>query len=94
MQNEDTGRLLRQTEERLQLALTVGRLANWDWQLPTGEMSWNDEHFRILGYEPGEVEPSYQAWADRVHPEDRPLIEAKFRQSLEHGGDYVEKKGS
>lgn len=37
----------------------------------TGEIQWSDEHFRMEGYEPGEIQPSFEAWRDRVHPEDR-----------------------
>ncbi|MHB8898001.1 MAG: PAS domain-containing hybrid sensor histidine kinase/response regulator, partial [Thermoguttaceae bacterium] len=80
---------LRESEQRLALALSAGRLAMWDRRLPGDESIWNDEHFRMLGYAPGEVQPGYRAWADRVHPHDRPAAEAHFARSLEQGGDYV-----
>jgi PAS domain S-box-containing protein len=67
---------LRAEEERLRLALAVGGLATWDWDLRTGRVAWSDEHYTMQGYRPGEVVPSYQAWAARVHPDDRPAAEA------------------
>lgn len=58
--------------ERLRLALDVGQLATWDWDMLAGSVSWNDHHFRLQGYRPGQMEPSYDAWAKRVHPDDYP----------------------
>lgn len=62
---------LRGSEERLGLAIQVGMLATWDWDLRTGVVEWNDRHFAIQGYAVNEVKPSFEAWLARVHPEDR-----------------------
>ncbi|BDU17068.1 PAS domain-containing protein [Lysobacter auxotrophicus] len=80
---------LSESEERLRSAIEVGRLATWDWNLTTGEVAWSDEHYRIEGYVPGEVVPSYEAWIARVHPEDREAVEAAVRQAMLTGGEYV-----
>lgn len=79
---------LRESQERLALAVSAGRLATWDQLMSTDKVVWNDEHFRMMGYEPGEVNPSYQAWAERVHPEDRFNAEAAFARSLKVGGNF------
>jgi PAS domain S-box-containing protein len=63
---------LRDSEERLRLAVEVGSLATWDWDLRSGRVAWSDEHYRMNGYAVREVEPSFEAWASRVHPEDLP----------------------
>ncbi len=79
---------LRESEERLRLALDAGCMAAWDWHIPTGAVQWNEEHYRMLGYEPGEVKPGYETWAARVLPEDFPATEALLLRTMEHGGDY------
>jgi PAS domain S-box-containing protein len=61
----------RASEQRLRLALTVGELATWDWNIITGAVVWSDEHYTMQGFAVGEVEPSYDHWLARVHPEDR-----------------------
>jgi PAS domain S-box-containing protein len=61
---------LRESGEWLRLALEAGRMAAWDWDVASGDVVWNEMHFRMMGYAPGEVRPTYQAWADRVHPDD------------------------
>lgn len=73
---------LRQQEERLRLTLAAGQMASWDWHVQSGDVVWNDTHYRMLGYEPGEVQPSYQAWADRVHPDDREATQSLIQQCM------------
>jgi len=78
----------RSTEERLLLALDAAHLATWDWDIPGGSIIWNNEHFRMLGYEPGSFAPTYWHWADRVHPDDLAQTEATIRQAADQGTDY------
>ncbi|MEL5878978.1 PAS domain S-box protein [Cereibacter sphaeroides] len=77
------------SEERLQLALDVGRLGTWDWDIRQGALLWSEEHYRMQGYAPGEVEPSYEAWLARVHPEDRAAAEAELLAAHEKGSEYA-----
>lgn len=65
----DTGRI--ENEERLRLAIDVGQLASWDWDLRSGAVAWSDRHYLIQGYAPGEVTPSFETWIARVHPDDK-----------------------
>lgn len=62
---------LRESEERVALAIEIGELASWDWDMRTGHVTWNDRHFLMQGYAPGEVTPSFAAWLARVHPDDQ-----------------------
>ena len=81
--------VLRQQEERLRLTLTAGQMASWDWLVQSGEIVWNDTHYRMLGYEPGEVKPSYQAWADRVHPDDREVTQSLIQRCMDEKRLYT-----
>lgn len=74
---------LRESEARLQIALDVGHLATWDRNLKTGEEAWNDEQYRMLGYEVGAVRPGYDAWFSRIHPEDADEVEAALVEARE-----------
>ena len=73
---------LRQKEERLRLALEAARMATWDWYIPSGKVIWNEMHFLMLGYRSGEVEPSYEAWASRIHPDDAEMVQNRIQQCL------------
>lgn len=86
---KETEKKLRESEERLRLALSAARLASWDWDIQTGTVIWNDELYRMMGYEPGEVLPSYRTWIDRVHPDDIASTEDKIRGCMAEGSDYM-----
>lgn len=77
------------SEERLRLALKAGGLASWDWNIRTGQVAWSDEHFRIQGYRPGEVIPSFEAWLARVHPDDRDEAVQVLQAARDSGADYA-----
>ncbi len=64
----------RQSEARLGLALHATGAGVWDYDLVTGDSWWSDELYRLLGYEPGELAPTYETWLSLLHPEDRDRI--------------------
>ncbi len=79
---------LRQQEEQLRLVLELTRLGTWDWDLLSDRVVWSDNHFRLIGYAPGSVEPSYQRWRQRVHPEDIERVEAAIAQAQEQNTEF------
>lgn len=74
----------------LLVATEIAKVAIWDWNVETGNLIWSDEHFRIEGYEVGEVIPTYDLWAERVYPEDREACKIKVEAAMESGEDYVD----
>ncbi|MBE8996851.1 PAS domain-containing protein [Nostoc sp. LEGE 12447] len=76
---------LARSEEQLRLTLEFNHIGLWDWNVETGEVIWNDNHFRLLGLEPETSAASYQLWRDCVHREDVERIEqAVFNALAEH----------
>ena len=49
----------------------MARIASYERDLATGEGYWSDEHYRIFGYEPGEVEHSFELLLSHIHEDDR-----------------------
>jgi PAS domain S-box-containing protein len=80
---------LLQSEERLRLAMAAARMASWDWHIPSGRTVWNEMHYLMMGYQPMEVEPSYQAWANRVHPDDIDSTSALIQKSMDEKQVYA-----
>ncbi len=79
---------LRQSEERLRLALKAGRMGVWDWDRRTNLAKWSKEYFLVMGLMPFSVESSYQAWTKCVHPEDLPLAEAAVESAIAEKKEY------
>lgn len=61
---------LRESEERLRLALEGANQGLFDMNLRTGEAVVSAVYVSMLGYEPGEVTPSADWWQKQVHPDD------------------------
>ena len=61
---------LRESEQRLALALEGGALGLWDWNLKTGLGVWGDRTTQMMGYEPNELDPHIRTWKRAVHPDD------------------------
>ena len=89
IQRVGTQEALREGEERLRLAIETAHLATWDRDARTDAHVWNDEFYRIFGYEVGEIEASHAAWARRVHPDDRAAAEAVVENADREHTDYV-----
>lgn len=75
--------------EMLRVACEIGRVGVWDWNIRTNELVWSDEHYRMEGFAVGEITPSYEVWAERVHPDDRQRTEDAIQKARESGDEYV-----
>lgn len=82
------GLLLRENEERLRLALEIGRLATWEWNLETGQVRRENSIDVVAGVPPGSLERTPEGLLKRIHPEDRPRVEQALRDAREKGITY------
>lgn len=74
---------LRQSQERLSLALRSAQAGMWQWFTADNRTLWSDENFRLLGYEPGCVPSTYENWINAVHPDDRAMAQQTVNQAME-----------
>ena len=70
---------LRRSEEFLAEGQRISHTGSWVWTLSSGKLVWSEEQYRVLGFEPGRVEPAMDVFMTIVHPEDRQAV----RQYLE-----------
>src|ERR1700759_995638 len=73
---------LRRSEAFLAQGQRISHTGRWRWQVGTGVLNWSDEHFRIFGYDPETVTPSYSRFIERIHPEDRVSFETVLNQAV------------
>lgn len=76
----NTGKIV--AEERLRLALDAGHIGTFDWEIPKNRIIWSRWHEEMWGYRPGEFGGTFEAFAQRVHPEDLPDIEAEVARCI------------
>lgn len=77
---------LRHSAERLHLALQVGRLGAWEWDVDGGEVTWSETLEAIYGLPAGAFGGTMDEYTALVHPEDRPRVLDLVRGALESGG--------
>ncbi len=77
-------KIAKESEERLELALSAARLGIWDSDLISGKVYRNEIWSEMLGYSPYEIEASYEGWRKLVHPEDYEIIDSSI--NAHHNG--------
>lgn len=76
-------------ENWLKLAVEAADLGIWEQDLETMEYLWNDHVPQLLGFEPGEMQPSSDAWYAHMHPDDIPAVKARVKAARETLADFT-----
>jgi PAS domain S-box-containing protein len=69
-------------------AQALARLGSWEWDIPTNRVTWSDELFRLYGLERHSIEVTFEAYLDRVHPEDRDLVAGTVQGAYASGEPF------
>jgi PAS domain S-box-containing protein len=76
--------------QRVELALHGADLGTWDWNVPAGEVIFNENWARMLGYGFNETRQTVDAWEEMVAPDDRPAATLAMSLHLEGQSDFYE----
>jgi PAS domain-containing protein len=60
-----------------------------DKTFPRRIVYWSDENYRIWEFDPAQGLPSYEATAQRVHPDDRDAVREELLKALHEKRDYA-----
>ena len=81
---------LRESERRLARSQEIAHLGSWELDPVKNELVWSDEVYRIFGLQPQEFGATYEAFLERVHPDDRSVVDAAYSGSIREGKDSYE----
>lgn len=76
--------LLEQAYDRLSLAVDAAGIGFWDWNIQTGEVYYDRQWLRMLGYEVDDVEITNTFWEDRIHPDDKEHVLLNLKNHLDN----------
>jgi PAS domain S-box-containing protein len=79
---------LRQSEERLRLALDAGGMGTWDRDIRTDEVVWSDNLEAIFGLPTGSFDGTREGFLRLIHPADRKLVERAIDRSIEEQSGF------
>ncbi|MBI1816510.1 MAG: PAS domain S-box protein [Deltaproteobacteria bacterium] len=80
---KETEAALRESQERLQLAVDGSNTGLWDFDVRTGCSHYSPAWKRMLGYREDEITGSLREWNALVHPDDRERLATVFQQHLD-----------
>jgi PAS domain S-box-containing protein len=78
---------LRDSEERLRLALEGGRLGTWQWKLESDELDGSPLSFALFGL-PAGTKFSFAGFRAALHPQDCILVDESMRRCLAGEAEY------
>ena len=78
---------LRDTETKLRLAIDIGGLGFWEWDVRTDEVFFSPQWKRHLGYKDDELQHHFEEWRSRVHPDDASHVMEKLGHHLQSEED-------
>ncbi len=67
----NTEESLRQSKERLDLAMEATNDALWDWDLTTKKAYFSHRYYTMLGYKPNEIGQDFNSLKALIHPDDK-----------------------
>jgi PAS domain S-box-containing protein len=74
---------LRESEERLQMALDGSGGGLWDWNIITNEDYLSPRWLEMLGYEEGELLGNFNTWEQLIHPDDKVWVMERLNSHLQ-----------
>lgn len=80
---------LRKSEARRALALDAAHAGTWEWDLKSGQNTWSEELWTLYGLEPHSCEPSFEAWVNTLHPEDRERTQRQLGELVQQEAELT-----
>lgn len=76
------------TTNRFKQAQQLSKSGCWELDIPSGELHWSDEIYRIFEIDKTRFGASYEAFLGAIHPEDRALVSSAYETSLKNHTSY------
>jgi len=75
-------KMLRQTNESLDVAQKAAKAGMWDWNIVTGHIDWTPHMFELFGLDPGRTKVSLEAWQGIIYPDDLQVASLRIDRAL------------
>ena len=79
---------LRTAEERMRFALEAASVGIWDMDFTTGVLQWSEILEAQYGLQPGTFGGTFEAFIERIHPDDRASVLETVGKAMKAGADF------
>jgi len=73
---------LRESENRLIMALAGAQMSVWEWNLQTNTIFWSPELFEITGVTRGHLDETFESFTNLIHQEDVDRVRMSAEKAL------------
>jgi PAS domain S-box-containing protein len=80
---------LRNAEEQMRFALQNANVGIWDIDFRTGVLNWSETSESHYGLAPGTFARTFEAFIERVHPDDRAAMHETIGTAMKTGFDFT-----
>ena len=92
-ENEERRRIeerLKISDERLRLALDSTQIGIFEWNLPANQLYFSAGLWSMLGYPPGMIPNTPEAWTTLIHPDDLSAYKTIVERQLKGDDIFIE----
>ena len=79
---------LEEQSRKYQLAQDIAKLGHWELDLVDNRLEWSDNIYAMFDITPDRFDGTYEAFLDRVHPDDRERLHQAYTRSLKEKTPY------
>ncbi|HEY0651242.1 sensor histidine kinase [Phenylobacterium sp.] len=79
---------LRERLRRLEAAVEATGIGLWEWDVRSGELTWNDRNRELLGVD-HDRPLTIQDYPGMVHPDDLELVRTAYREAVDQPEGYM-----
>ena len=75
---------LQKSEARLKEAQRIAHVGSWEYDIGTDVLHWSDEVYRIFNLKPQQCGATFEAFLNRIHPDDRVMVDKAYNESVKN----------
>jgi PAS domain S-box-containing protein len=80
---------LRTSQQLLADSQRIAHIGSWRYDFASNAIMFTDEQFRIFGYAPCEITPTFELFLEHVFPDEREHVKVKLLHSASTGETYL-----
>jgi PAS domain S-box-containing protein len=80
---------LRHSEAALREAQRLGQIGSWEWEVAPDITTWSAELYKIFGFDPALLPPSYAEHAKLYTPQSLEVLQSAVQRALDTGQPYA-----
>src|SRR2546426_5260645 len=79
---------LRESAERLRLALEASQTGTWDWNFLSRKLSWDEYMYPQFGLRRADFDDNYEAFLKCVHPDNREQVNRAIVSAVQQKSEF------